>query len=156
MISLPKATLVIAGTCAALLCGVAACKKAPSQGDAGPQAAATAGSSSLAAGLQEPPLAPPGRTDPASVATRQKYFEWVEEKAIPAGLQRPSLPDPNRTDPAAIMARYKYALWDAAQTKVDGDRFLKQEEHILGTDKPAPKGNYGRMADGLPQLGEHK
>jgi hypothetical protein len=101
--------------------------------------------------LQEPLLAAPRQTDPVSVATRQRYVEWVEEKALPAGLHKPSLPDPNRTDPDATMARYKYALWGVAEAKVAGDASIKQQAEALGLDKPAPKGNYGRMAEGLPK-----
>ena len=155
MITWTKATLFMTGTCAAVLCCLAGCNKAPSEGGNANQAA-TAESSSptaspLAAGLQEPPLAAPNLTDPASVATRQKYIEWVENKALPAGLHKPSLPDPNRTDAEATMARYKFALWGIAETKVAGDAAVKEQAKALGLDKPAPKGNYGHMAEGLPQ-----
>jgi len=162
MIIWPKATLAISGTCVAIVCTLAGCSKAPSQRGENSRAPANAEPAAtstglLASGQQEPPLAPPSRTDPEALAMRQKYIQWVEEKAIPEGLHKPSLPDPNRTDPDAIMIRYRYAMWGVAETKVAGDAAIKAQAQALGVDKPAPKGNYGHMADGLPQpSSDHK
>jgi hypothetical protein len=163
MITRPKATLFMTGTFAAVLCGLGGCNKAPSQGGATPQAAATSGSSatptgSLAAGLHEPPLEVPAHgNNPEVAAMQQKYVQWIIEKAMPAGLHKPSFPDPNSTDRAALLQRYKYLLWGVAETKVASDAGVKQAGESLGLDKPAPKGNYGRMADGLPQQpADHK
>lgn len=158
MIAWPKATLAIAGTCAVVLCGLAACNQAPSQGSATSQTAATSGASAapasaVATDLQEPPLEVPVHgNNPEVAAKAQKYVQWITEKAMPAGLHKPSFPDPKRTDGAALLQRYKYLLWGVAETKVAGDAGVKMQEQAVGPDKPAPKGDNSRMADGLPKL----
>jgi hypothetical protein len=159
----PKATFVMTGACTAVLCGLAGCNKAPSQGGATPQGTATAESSAtpeapLTAGLQEPRLEVPTHgNNPEVAAMAQKYVQWIIEKARPAGLHKPSFPDPNRTDSAALLQRYKYMLWGVAETKLAGDAGVKQAGESLSLDKPAPKGNFGHMAEGLPQLSsDHK
>lgn len=47
--------------------------------------------------------------------------------------------------------RKKYVEWTVAQAKAANDAAVKQANQALGLDKPAPKGNYGRMTDGFPQ-----
>lgn len=158
MITRRNATLFLTATCAAILWGLAGCNKTPSHGGATPQAGATAATPSspgnaVAAELQEPPLVAPSRRDPEAIAMQQKYIQWVKDKAMPAGMQRPALPDPNRTDEAAVMQRYKFGLWEAAGTLAATDAALKQQEQFYG---PAPKGNYGQMAQGLKPLPAEK
>jgi hypothetical protein len=149
-----KATLFMIATGAAVVCGLSGCSKGPSQ-DGGKDQAATGAVSSakstgaLGAGLQEPPLEPPTRGNgPEVAALRDRYVQWIIDKAMPAGLHQPKFPDPNRTDRAALLQRYKFALWDIAAGRVTTAASLKEQEKFIG---PAPKGNYGHIADGLPQ-----
>jgi len=160
MITWPKATLAMTGVCAAVVCGLSACNKAPSQDGPAARVSAASGpsttpASTLAADLQEPPLEVPLHANNPEVAAKaQKYVDWIVEKAMPAGLHKPSFPDPKRTDQAALLQRYKYGLWSAAETRVATDAALKQQDQFYGK---APKGSYGRMADGLPkQSSDHK
>jgi hypothetical protein len=68
-------------------------------------------------------------------------------------FKAPPLPDPSRTDPEAVAMRQRYVDWHVAQVKAANATTQKQLEQFYG---PAPKGNYGRMADGLPQPADHK
>jgi hypothetical protein len=129
MISRPNATLLLTATCAAILCCLAGCNKAPSQSGTAAQAGATSAPptsppNAVVAELQEPPLVAPSRRDPEAIAMQDKYIEWVRHKAMPAGMHRPTLPDPKRTDEAALMHRFKSILWDQAATLVDTDAAL--------------------------------
>lgn len=86
---------------------------------------------------------------------QDKYVQWVKEKAMPAGVKKPSFPDPNRSDRAAVMQRYKYGLWNVAETIAANDLAQKQMEQFYSRHQ-APKGNYGKMAEGLPSLPSDK
>lgn len=124
MITSRKTVLLLAGTCAAAVSSFVGCNKAPAKADPAQPAQAAAGTA----------ITPTG-----------------PERALASQLQAPPLPAPGRTDPEAVAMRKKYVEWKVAQVKVANDAALKQTSQFLGTNKPAPKGNYGRMADGLPQ-----
>jgi hypothetical protein len=82
--------------------------------------------------------APQGQANAAAATT---------QAAMQASFKAPPLPDSNRTDPIALAMRQRYVDWKVAQVKAAGDAAQKQLEQFYG---PAPKGNYGRMAEGLP------
>ena len=131
----PKATLLLAGTCAAIVCSLEGCNKASGQAAASSQSTAAAEGttapsdprSALAAQLHEPPLPDPSRTDREAAAMNHEYALWVKEKALPAKLQAPELPDPSRTDREAVAIRAKHYLWEQGQALADLDAGLKQK-----------------------------
>jgi hypothetical protein len=83
-----KVTLFMAGACAALLCGLAGCDKAPDKVASLPQGQAPVGSGitptaedrTLAASREAPPLPDSSRTDPQAEAMRRKNYEWLVAK----------------------------------------------------------------------------
>lgn len=125
----PKARLLLAGTCAATVVVLAGCGKSGDQAGSPPQAQAPSANT----------------TTPADA-----------EKALAAQAQAPRLPDPSRTDPEAVAMRKKWVEWQDAQVKAANEVALKLSRQALGLDKPAPKGNYGRMSEGLKPLPAEK
>lgn len=124
MIVSPKAIRLLAGTCASTAVVLAGCGKGPDKAGSPPRAQAPA----------------------ALTATASD-----EQRALAAQAPAPPIPDSSRTDPQAVAMRKKYVEWTVAQAKAANDAAVKQANQALGLDKPAPKGNYGRMTDGLPQ-----
>ena len=124
MIISSKAKRLLAGTFATTIVVLAGCGKAPEKAESGSQAQAPATTTSTP-------------TDAA--------------RDLAAHVQAPPIPDSSRTDPEAVAMRKKYVEWTVAQAQVANEAGVKQANQALGLDQPAPKGNYGHMADGLPQ-----
>ena len=90
----------------------------------------------------------------AGAGTQESATAKMADQAVDSQLKAPPLPDPSRTDPEAVAMRKKYVDWKVAQVNAANAVAQKQVDQFNAG--PAPKGNYGRMADGLPKSADQK